>query len=77
MEDGISESLRYSNISSVEYLNTSIVSIIKLNYTNSLNESAIVYARLYNKNNLIEWTVRLNGIPLSAQGQEVVLNFVV
>lgn len=38
-------------------------------------ESATVKVRLYRLNPVEEWNVKIDGIPLTHQGQEVTVNF--
>jgi hypothetical protein len=48
---------------------------VTFNYFNNKNESGRLLLRLFQKRAHHEWTLKLDGIPLSNQGQEVIIQF--
>lgn len=76
VKEGVKESLRYSALvgSPISY-KTSVVQQLTFRFSNSYKEEAVLRLRIFPKLATAEWDLDLKGIPLSNQGQEVILVF--
>ena len=75
VKNDTTESTRYSHYQGLAAYQTSVLDQITFYYYNEKNETARIVMRMYKSRNVTEWTLKLGGIPLSKEGQEVVLQF--
>lgn len=73
MANGTSKSIRYSQFQGMTWFSAGFVNQLTFDYFDDNNETATLIMRAYKTRNVMEWVLKLGSIPLSNQGQEVII----